>query len=392
MYKNGKREYAFNYWGIDFDGNKVFYNQRFLLTENEVGDICGLSISKNLTHLKEYDDTYLNTELSKIAYIDSITGGPNYQKIKEVISTKTHAGSVVCFDIRSFKTVNTLCGISKGNEVIKSLWSCIDSIIDKENGETAAHVNADHFLIFLNSLIHENVIKTLKNLTLLILANSIDLDIPQLNPYYGISRWVPGKSVEQSYNEAIIAKNKANREQIENFGFFDENDTEEIKREQTILNSFETALGKKEFKIWFQPKYDSKTDKLCGAEALVRWMKDDNTIIPPGEFIPVLERNNKIKELDEYIFRNVCLYQKKWSKGKLSIVPISVNLSRASLYYNGVVERYKTIANTINIDLKYVPIEITETAAITGSQINNITRLFHVAGFSLHMDVHRYRL
>ena len=114
-----------------------------------------------------------------------------------------------------------------------------------------------------------------------------------------------------------------------------------------------------------------------GAEALIRWQKSDGTIMNPGSFIPIFEQNGMIRILDEYVFRNVCNQQKKWlSEGK-NIVPVSVNLSRASLYYKNVVQQYTYITQEIDLDRQYVPIEITETAAITNNEIIFLFRLHH---------------
>jgi len=386
LYANGIREYTINYWGLDSIGKKVFYNQRFLLSGLDNNDVVALCIIKDLTQLKEYDDSYIDTELKKITYIDSLTEGRSYYGIKEEINNKNQPGVIVCFDIRSFKTINSMCGVGIGDFVIRGLWDCIDDFIDKENGELAAHVNADHFILFFPYFDEVVITKKLKHLSLAVYAKSVELNIPQLSPYYGISRWEPGKRIEHSYNEAIIAKNKVKTDSINSIGFFQVLDSDILKKEHLLLDSFEDAMANKEFKIWFQPKYSPSVNKLCGAEALVRWIKRDGTIISPAEFIPMLERNNRISELDEYIFRNVCIYQKEWLDQGVDIVPVSVNLSRASLNYSNIVDKYKKIIDLIGIDPSYIPLEITETAAITNSQIDIITDLFITAGFSLQMD------
>ena len=75
---------------------------------------------------------------------------------------------------------------------------------------------------------------------------------------------------------------------------------------QMIENSFDTALEKEEFVVYYQPKVDIATERIIGAEALVRWKKDGKALIPPGDFIPVYEKDGLIARLDEYMFRQVC--------------------------------------------------------------------------------------
>ena len=134
--------------------------------------------------------------------------------------------------------------------------------------------------------------------------------------------------------------------------------------EKTIIDDFDNALAKKEFKIWYQPKFEPASGKLVGAEALVRWIKDDGTIVSPGDFIPVFEKNGLIRQFDEYIFRNVCKQQKRWQKQNKLLVPISINLSRISLYYKNIVNTYKKISEEIGVEKDIIPIEITETATV----------------------------
>ena len=125
---------------------------------------------------------------------------------------------------------------------------------------------------------------------------------------------------------------------------------------------------------------------MIGAEALVRWIKNGEFYVSPGEFIPLFENNGLIKKFDQYIFRNVCMQLKEWLNEGKKVVPVSVNLSRVSLYYKDVVSIFSHIAESVGIDKKLVPIEITETAAITNSSIKNIAKAFTDAGFILHMD------
>lgn len=112
---------------------------------------------------------------------------------------------------------------------------------------------------------------------------------------------------------------------------------------------FETALENEEFEIWYQPKYSAHSRKLVGAEALVRWRRADGALIPPLKFIPLFERNGNIIRLDEYVFRAVCRQQKEWQKQGQKLLPVSVNISRVSLYYSSVVEKYESISGRLTL-------------------------------------------
>ena len=138
--------------------------------------------------------------------------------------------------------------------------------------------------------------------------------------------------------------------------------------------------------MWYQPKYKSIDETVVGAEALVRWRKEDGTLRQPFTFIPLFEKNGLIANLDEYVFRMVCLQQKKWEKEGRHIFPISVNISRASLYYDDIVQRYQNILYDTGIKPELVPLEITESATVDNSQIKRLVERFRNVGFPIHLD------
>ena len=385
-YKEGNREFTVNYWVESPFGERVYFNHLFLLLKNDEDDICAFSVIKDYTQIVAIDEKARFSQIEEYAYIDPVTKGYNYVKFKEQLHKYALPGVIISVDIHSFKIINSISGISKGDAVLKKIWNSILELTEIDKMELAAHINADHFIIFMPTFDKEKIIQRIKNITYVLNIISTELDVPVLRPYFGVSFWNSNKKIELSYSESVVAKKKARENTETNFSFFEENDTKRIFEEKSIIDNFETALAKKDFIIYYQPKYAPNTKRLVGAEALIRWQKNDGTIMNPGSFIPIFEQNGMIRILDEYVFRNVCKQQKKWlSEGK-NIVPVSVNLSRASLYYKNVVQQYTYITQEIDLDRQYVPIEITETAAITNNEIKQIADEFFKEGFSIHMD------
>ena len=134
------------------------------------------------------------------------------------------------------------------------------------------------------------------------------------------------------------------------------------------------------------PKYNVVTEEIAGAEALVRWRKKDGSMVSPGEFIPLYEKDGLIVRLDEYVFQKVCEIQKNHMETGGKLLPISVNLSRASIHYENMILRYVRIVEERGIPFSAVPIELTETAALYNVQIKELTEKMVHAGFELHMD------
>lgn len=323
-------------------------------------------------------------ELERYAYVDPVTGGDNYICFKKKLEEKTRKGYLVSVDIHAFKVVNSVCGAAKGDEILREIWHCIGRNIGEK--DLAAHINADHYIIFYEGLDKETVSERLEMITIQLSKRSVELNVPQQLPYFGISVWEPGDRIEQIYNEANIARHKIKERKDINHAFFSQADAARILHEKQMEDAFETSIRNQRFEVWYQPKYNPDTEELVGAEALVRWRTSDGTLVSPTSFIPLFERNGMIRYLDEYVFRTVCIQQKQWLDEGRKVIPVSVNLSRASLYFQNVVERYQKMAEEIGVGPVYVPIEITESAALDDKSIRQLANCFYEAGFPLHID------
>lgn len=187
-------------------------------------------------------------------------------------------------------------------------------------------------------------------------------------------------------DRAKLAATSLDNNQTQNFAFYVPAMEQKLLEEQKMLLVFDSAIQKHEFVTWIQPKVDIDTGKIVAGEALVRWIDSEGKFISPGAFIPLFEREGQIQQLDEYIFRTVCAYQHQQKQLGNRVVPISINLSRNSLFHKGIVEIYSRIAREEQTDLRLVPIEITESAATSERQIKGICDEFVQAGFILQMD------
>lgn len=101
-------------------------------------------------------------ELERMAYVDSVTGGNNYESFKKKIRDFRQPGYLVSMDIHSFKIINSICGIIKGDETLKGIWKCIQEILEK--GDLAGHINADRFVIYSSGKDQEKTIRQLQQL------------------------------------------------------------------------------------------------------------------------------------------------------------------------------------------------------------------------------------
>lgn len=324
-------------------------------------------------------------ELRTLAYVDDLTKGDNYlcfvEKLKKC---KGVHGYLISTDINEFKLVNNTCGIQKGNETLQCIWKIIAERL--KDGELAAHINADHYVMFFRDDKNEDVIRRLGEISDAIAELTTKINIVSILPYFGIYQTMNLEDPEESYSKANQAKHLVRANRKKNWAFYEEVDYDKMVEDKKLEDSFEKAIKNKEFVMWYQPKYSGANEEIVGAEALVRWRRDDGSLVPPFRFIPLFEKNGMITTLDEYVFKNVCLQQKKWEKEGRKLFPVSINISRVSLYFDNIVDKYKEILDECEIDPQWVPLEITESATLDNRQVQELVEKFHDAGFQVHLD------
>ena len=98
-----------------------------------------------------------------------------------------------------------------------------------------------------------------------------------------------------------------------------------------MISEFPKALRNKELEIYYQPKIQCESNEIAGAEALIRWLRDGKPYVYPDQFIPALEENGMIVDLDYYVYREVFSYLSERIRAKKTVVPISMNVSRIHL-------------------------------------------------------------
>lgn len=159
-----------------------------------------------------------------------------------------------------------------------------------------------------------------------------------------------------------------------------------MEYKKLLNNRMQRGIKNKEFLIYLQPKFDTKTEKLAGAEALVRWKKNDK-IVMPNVFIPLFEKYGLITILDNYVLEEVFSIMKSWNEKKYKLVPISVNESRQNLYDKNHLDTLIKYINQYNISPNMIELEMTETTVVNNVELaREAEKNVHKLGFRVSMD------
>jgi len=155
---------------------------------------------------------------------------------------------------------------------------------------------------------------------------------------------------------------------------------------EALIRQIQKAMDNHELKAYYQPQYDAITNKIVSAEALVRWIKEDGSIIPPMSFIPELEKTDAVTAVDWYMVNEACqVIKKQMESGKA--LPISVNFSRWHVNEEGFVDRLNSVVDSYGIKHRMIEVEITESALVAESEgIEKWIRSIRDAGYSVAID------
>lgn len=310
----------------------------------------------------------INKRLYNIAFLDDITqiGNYNYfiiecERFMEKQGYKNTA--LIYLDIDKFKLINDTYNYEYGNRVLKSIGEIIKIVFEKE-AVYCRSCNNDFIILYkyngeiedLKNIV-EDLIYRLKNVSI---ENDDNLDIkPSIGIYIVPKDYT---DIKLCIDKADIAKSQVKGNRINKYAFYDAELRTKLIEEKEIEKYMEQSLLNKEFEIFLQPKYDMKSENIIGSEALIRWNNKTKGFISPDKFIPLFEKDKFIKEIDIFVFTEVCSVINKWMLENTLIYPISVNISRVSLENEALVKQFIDIARMFNVSHSSVQIEITESA------------------------------
>lgn len=360
-------------------------------------------------------------ELNKIAYNDKLTGLMNMTNIKKHLKVYRQKEDKVLlfllFNIENFRICNLMYGREFGDEILKVVGfrlycelknitiqndehnECLDFIkSDKyrfnKNGdsfECLARVSADEYLLIIELDKNEDFSKIAQKYLNMLSKNNIKInssdELVNYEPFRISAR--VGYSVYPNDSENIFAcisnADLAMRNKNDNDGnifVYDAQIGKDNENNLQLLQDIRNAILNKEFILHYQPKVDCKTDKIIGAEALVRWQKG-NDLIMPDDFIKICEENNLIIALGDEIIKMACNMQRKLTSLGYKL-KLSINLSTKQLLNDAIVQTIRK--NLEGIDPKLIEFEITENFSIENLTDKKIIDDIKDLNVSLSMD------
>ena len=328
-------------------------------------------------------------QLIELAYYDSLTGAYNtvrfMQEMREAFAGPEQY-NVCVLNIHQFKFINEIFGRAQGDKLLCHISHVLKESVN--SGEYFCRDTGDFFWIVLKGQDEEATGRRLYKMMEKISSFSLSRHHNyQIMIYCGVAVRRDDSSAEMMMTHAMFALQTAKGTDRNNVWFYDV----ELHKQETLQNYIEShmhqALKDKEFRMFLQPKMDMRTGKLGGAEALVRWIPKDGTIIYPNQFIPLFESNGFCSSLGMYMVENVCRKIREWIDAGITPVPISVNQSKILFYEEDYVENLCAVLERYRIPGDLITLEILEgLAAGNIDELNEKIDQLKEKGFRISMD------
>ncbi len=343
--------------------------------------------------------------LADISYLDFQTRVYNRRALYEYLgSLKTRAAGsvgVMMYDIDDFKKYNDEYSHEKGDIVLSRIAEATSGMLEAENARVFRY-NGGEFVAVLEDTTPDELLRTAIRVKDLVEGLKLERKDDTMRPYItvtvGCTMPRPGDTLERDIigevdTQLFIGKGGAkNCVVFQGRIFIAEGEITMAQQPtnytESVAKAIKEAIAKEELKVFFQPKYDSRTKKLAGAEALSRWIKPDGSVIQPSEYIPELEKNSSILAVDWYMYEQVCRFLKRQRELGIPQVRIAVNFSRMHvLYERSVEQRLCDIADSYGVPHELIEIEITESAYVhLPNMIEPYVRGIRSRGFAIGID------
>lgn len=320
---------------------------------------------------------------------DPLTGLLNmsffYHKVQTLL-TSTEMWSIdnafIHFDIPNFKLYNERNGFRMGDELLCHLAEVLREVFFSG---TIARFADDHFVVFTNGAktdVIENVEEVYRKM---LLSDEVNKKVRVKAGIYFLDD--QRAEVGLACDHARLACNSIKNRHDLNYCIYDDIIRDKLRRQQYVVDHIDEAIAVDYIKVYYQPIINVATGKICGMEALVRWVDPSVGMLAPNDFIETLEHFHLIYLVDEFIVKKVCQDYRWMKNAGLPVVPISVNISRLDFDVCDVLKLLSDFCEIYEVPINMIKVEITESAFNddTGLMKSEVAKIKN-AGYEIWVD------
>lgn len=301
--------------------------------------------------------------VQKAATTDLMTGADNQPgfmqfagKLQAQKKLKDYVGLFI--NLKNFKYINRSMGAQVGDTALKMYVNMAKAQLKED--ENIGRLGGDNFFVLIHREKSEEFINRFSNLPINLSIGPKPLSF-KLQARMGVYQVKENDTISDLMHNSSIALNVAKSVHKVDVMYFTNDMLINAIHHREISTEFHNAIREKEFIVYYQPKVNLITKELCGSEALVRWLRH-KTIVPPMDFVPILEQEGTICNLDFYVLNQVCSDIAQWISEGIDPVRISVNFSKHHLTNPNFAEKILGTMTKYGINSKYIEVELTEVS------------------------------
>ncbi len=308
-------------------------------------------------------------QLVHLATHDALTDLPNRALLRDrltqaIIHARQHGGTIATLflDLDQFKLINENLGHDAGDELIKVVAARLSSLV--REGDTVVRFGGDTFAIILSEMETQDDTENLLKDIMQGIKTPVEIGKQQMNMTCTVGASLfprDALDMESLVKCADIALHQAKALGGNHYRFFSRGMDSGLSRKMLLRGALQGALERGEFLLYYQPIFDLHNGDLVAAEALLRWQRANQTLVPPSEFIPIAEEIGLIEPIGEWVMATVCGQAYAWQKAELPKLRVAVNLSARQLDMLDLADMVETVLADCSLDPQYLDLELTES-------------------------------
>lgn len=317
-----------------------------------------------------------NQQILYQAYHDPLTNLPNRRLFTEtllqVLATdhdEEHQAAVMFVDLDRFKNINDSLGHNIGDALLLQVAVRLCGVLQDQ--AQIYRVGGDEFTILLSHVRERQEATTIAQTVIHALATPFSVDGYELyvSPSIGISFYpADGSTMDILVKNADTAMYIAKDCGGNTYRVYDPVMNESAVEQMTLESQLRKAIERDELRMYYQPKYDLRSGRISGMEALVRWYHQDRGFISPGKFIPLAEESGLIAPIGEWILNAVCKQNKAWQDAGYQPMRVAVNLSPRQFQHHNLIRTVTRVLEETGLSPEWLEIEITENVLLHNTE------------------------
>ena len=330
-----------------------------------------------------------------LAHHDLLTGLPNRTLFQDRLQQALAAAkrmqtrvALLFIDLDHFKTVNDSYGHRAGDILLQTVAARLRGCV-RETDTVCRHAG-DEYLIVLSALREPSEAGLVAEKVLAIFDEVFVLEghEVQISASVGISIYPDdGQTLENLIRNADAAMYHSKKSGRNRFEFFTPELNAPVAERLVLANQLRRAIENNQLVLHYQPQFDTATNHLIGAEALVRWNHTDHGLLFPDSFIALAEESDIIHLIGEWVLNEACRQIAEWQASNLNIVPVAINFSAFQFRRSSLVEGVAAAFSRHGVKPQQIEIELTENAIMQDpKETAKILDQLHEMGVSLSID------